>query len=128
VGTAGREPLDDHVALRDELVDDAPPVGQRRPEHRRGPAHTLRPVGRPGERRVVVDEARIQIAVNGGEVACAEQLLNEGLDELLVARGLIGGLSGHRPSVRQVRRPDHPRKVGFLRRSRGATLGPWPGG
>ena len=84
------EVLDDEVALGDVVVGFAAPVGHRGPHHLRGLAQAVGAVGRAGEGRVVVDEVGRDIPVDGGQVALGEQLLDEALDEVLVAGELVG--------------------------------------
>ena len=60
VGAAGGEPLDDDVALRDELIEVAVSVGKRLPIHLSGDAHALGAVGCSGKQWVVVDEAGVE--------------------------------------------------------------------
>ena len=66
------------------------------PEHRRRRAHPF-PVRAGAERRVVVDEARIQIGLDGLEVAFGEERVDEGAHGLLV---LFDGVHGLKSSPR----------------------------
>ena len=99
-GAVRVEVLDDEVALGDVVVGVAAPVGYRGPDDLRSMAQALRAVGRAGERRVVVDEVVGEVAVDGREVALGEELLDEALDEVLVAGELV---SGHAEEVRAAR-------------------------
>ena len=84
-GAVRVEVLDDEVALGDVVVGVAAPVGHRGPDDLRGLAQALGALGGAGERRVVVDEVVGEVAVDRREVALGEELLDEALDEVLVA-------------------------------------------
>jgi DNA-binding CsgD family transcriptional regulator len=119
VSAAGGEPFDDDVCLGDQLIYVAVPVGERLVEHGGSFPHALRPLWCARKRRIVVDEMRIQVAVHGVEIACAEQFLDEVVDELLVASEAIGS---HGQIVRLVGPGDYPRKLGFPGPSGDGTL------
>ena len=70
--------------------------GQRLPVLAGREPHPFEPLRRSGERGVVVDEVRVEIAVDGPEVALGEQLLDERLDELLVLGQLVRSHSSDR--------------------------------
>src|SRR5437016_4487423 len=64
VGAAGYEVFCHEVALGDQLLDVAVPVGKGAPEDLTSHSHPLRPGRGAGERRVVVHESRIDIPVD----------------------------------------------------------------
>src|SRR6266567_890946 len=90
--TARREVLDDQVALADEDVHVALPVGECGAEHRPGLAHSF-PVGRHADRRVMVDEILGEEFVDGTEVTLGEQGVDERGDGVLVLADSVHGRS-----------------------------------
>lgn len=79
VHPAGGEPLDNNVSLGHELVHVAAPVWQRLAEYGASLPHAVR---RAGERRIVVDKARVQVAIDGVKITLAGEFLDERLNGL----------------------------------------------
>src|SRR6266568_1523484 len=123
VGAVGDEVFGHEVVLGDQLLDVAAPVGKGAPEDLAGLPHSFRPVWGAGKRRVMVDEARIEIPVDRGQVPCGEQGVDELVDDLLVCIG-----SGHGYTVNPPARSHHPSKVGVLFRPEGRSMAAWTEG
>src|SRR6266567_3112436 len=107
VRAAGREVLDDQIALADEDVHVAVPVGARGAEQRPGRPHAL-PVGRDADRRVMVDEVLGEIRVDRGEVTLGEQGVDEGGDGVLVLADRV-----HDRSLRRSAAAGYPNYLGL---------------
>lgn len=65
------------------------PVWQRLPKHGAHLPHAIRSVRCAGERRIVIDKARVQVAIDGVKIDLAEQFLDERLNKLLIAGDVI---------------------------------------
>ena len=84
VSAAREEALHNEVALSNELVDLAPPVGKGTAKQLTHLSHAVRPVGGTGQRWIVVDEGRVEVAVDRTQITVGEQPGNESVDDLLV--------------------------------------------
>src|SRR6266699_4143502 len=107
VRAAGREVLDDQIALAVEDVHVAVPVGARGAEQRPGRPHAL-PVGRDADRRVMVDEVLGEIRVDRGEVTLGEQGVDEEGDGVLVLADRV-----HDRSLRRSAAAGYPNYLGL---------------
>jgi hypothetical protein len=77
--------LHHQVALADQDVHLAVPVGEGGTEHGPGRPHAL-PVGRDSVRRIMADEPLGEVLVDGAEVTLGEQGVDELGHDLLAAQ------------------------------------------
>src|SRR6516164_4299443 len=105
---ASGEVLDHQVALADQDVHLAVPVGEGGAEHGSGRPHAL-PVGRDADRRVMVDELLGQVLVDGAEVTPGEQGIDELGNGVLVLLNCV-----HDHSLRRAEGWEYPSNLGFF--------------
>jgi hypothetical protein len=69
----GDEMFGDEIALGNHVLHVGSPIGEGRADDFGCLAHASGPSGAPGQRRVVIDELWVEIAVNGCQVTIREQ-------------------------------------------------------
>jgi hypothetical protein len=106
VDAVGYEVLGDKITFSDHVLYVASPVRKGLAEEPGCLTHTVWPIRGAGQRRVMVDEPWVEVAIDSRQVPVGEQGSDELLDNLLVM------CAGHDAIVGWSRPLHHPSKVG----------------
>jgi hypothetical protein len=119
VGAMGNEVRRNKIALGDQMQIVTSPVGKRVAKDFCCLAHAFRPIGGARQRRVVIDEPWIEVAINGRQLTIREQGGYEVLDDLLVSGPAHVAMVGCQRSIH------HPTNVGCFSARLGRRMASW---